>query len=94
MEIDILVVDETELVLVECKSHLTKEDVEYFLEKLERFKAAFPHYKDYHTYGAVAGIEVDQGIDRYAYKKGLFVIKPSGKTVEIINSDGFNPSTW
>ncbi len=40
MEIDILAVDETEVVLVECKSRLSKDDVNEFLEKLSRFKEA------------------------------------------------------
>ncbi|MFM6061816.1 MAG: DUF3782 domain-containing protein [Microcystis panniformis] len=94
MEIDILAVDETELVLVECKSRLSKDDVNEFLEKLSRFKQAFPHYKNYQAYGAAAGIEIDEGVDRYAYKQGLFVIKPSGETVEIINDSGFEPKLW
>ena len=94
MEIDILAVDDTELVLVECKSRLSKDDVDEFLEKLTRFKTAFPHYQNYQAYGAVAGIEINEGIDRYAYKKGLFVIKPSGDTVAIINDDNFQPMTW
>ena len=94
MEIDILAVDDTDVVLVECKSRLSKDDVDEFLEKLTRFKIAFPHYKNYQAYGAVAGIEIDEGIDRYAYNKGLFVIKPSGDTVEIINDENFQPRTW
>jgi len=94
MEIDIMAVDETELVLVECKSRLSKDDVDEFLEKLPKFKLAFPHYKNYQVYAAVAGIEIDRGVDRYAYKKGLFVIKPSGDTVAIINKDGFKPEIW
>ncbi|GBF79201.1 DUF3782 domain-containing protein [Aphanothece sacrum] len=94
MEIDILAVDDTELVLVECKSRLSKDDVDEFLEKLTRFKIAFPHYKNYQAYGAVAGIEINEGIDRYAYKKGLFVIKPNGDTVTIINDSNFQPMTW
>jgi hypothetical protein len=94
IEIDILAVDETELVLVECKSRLSKDDVDEFLEKLPKFKLAFPHYKNYQVYGAVAGIEVDRGVDRYAYRKGLFIIKPSGDTVAIINKDGFKPEIW
>ncbi|MCE2673679.1 MAG: DUF3782 domain-containing protein, partial [Microcystis sp. 53598_E5] len=53
MEIDILAVDETEVVLVECKSRLSKDDVNDFLEKLSRFKQAFPHYRNYQAYGAV-----------------------------------------
>jgi hypothetical protein len=94
MEIDILEVDDTDLVVVECKSRLSKDDVDEFIEKLSRFKIAFPHYKDYRAYGAVAGIEINEGIDRYAYKKGLFVIKPSGDTVAIINDADFQPNTW
>ncbi len=94
MEIDILAVDETAVVLVECKSRLSQDDVDEFLEKLKNFKTAFPHYKDYQAYGAVAGIEINKGIDRYAYKKGLFVIKPSGDSVAIANDANFQPTTW
>ncbi|NCQ93589.1 MAG: DUF3782 domain-containing protein [Microcystis aeruginosa LG13-03] len=94
MEVDILAVDDTDLVVVECKSRLSKDDVDEFIEKLTRFKIAFPHYQNYRAYGAVAGIEINEGIDRYAYKKGLFVIKPSGDTVAIINDADFQPNTW
>ena len=94
MEIDILAVDDTELVLVECKSRLSKDDVDEFVEKLSRFKDSFPHYDNYKAYGAVAGIEINEGIDRYAYRQGLFVIKPSGDGVAIANDDDFKPVTW
>ncbi|MCA2506710.1 MAG: DUF3782 domain-containing protein [Microcystis sp. M54BS1] len=94
MEIDILGVDDTDLVVVECKSRLSQDDVDEFIEKLTRFKIAFPHYQNYRAYGAVAGIEINKGVDRYAYKKGLFVIKPSGDTVAIINDADFQPNTW
>jgi hypothetical protein len=94
MEIDILVVDETEVVLVECKSRLSQDDVDEFLAKLSQFKQAFPLYQNFQAYGAVAGIEIDEGVDRYAYKKGLFVIKPSGETVAIINDLNFRPQSW
>jgi hypothetical protein len=94
MEIDILAVDEIDVVLVECKSRLSKDDVNDFLEKLEHFKEAFPHYRNFNAYGAVAGIEIDEGVDRYAYKQGLFVIKPSGDTVAIINDDQFQAKFW
>ena len=94
MEIDILAVDDTELVLVECKSRLSKDDVDEFVEKLTRFKDAFPHYGNFKAYGAVAGIEINEGIDRYAYRQGLFVIKPSGDGVAIANDNDFKPVTW
>jgi len=94
MEIDILAVDDTELVLVECKSRLSQGDVDEFIEKLNRFKVSFPHYQNYQTYGAVAGIEINEGVDRYAYRQGLFVIKPSGEGVAIVNDENFQPLAY
>jgi hypothetical protein len=91
LEIDILAVNGSELVAVECKSRLSKDDVDDFLDRLQRFKLAFPQFRDFQVYGAVAGIEIDQGIDSYAYRRGLFVIKQSGETVKIINDVQFQP---
>ena len=79
--------------LVECKSRLSIDDVNDFIEKLQKFKIAFPAYKNYRAYGAVAGIEINKGVDRYAYQKGLFVIRPSGDTVEIVNDQKFEAMT-
>jgi hypothetical protein len=91
LEIDILAVNGSELVAVECKSRLSKDDVDDFLDRLQRFKLAFPQFRDFQVYGAVAGIEIDQGIDSYAYRRGLFVMKQLGETVKIINDVQFQP---
>jgi hypothetical protein len=45
MEIDIFAVDDDVAVLVECKSRLSQDDVDEFIEKLKRFKLSFPHYR-------------------------------------------------
>ena len=94
MEIDILAVDDNVAVAVEVKSRLSTTDVDEFREKLGKFKQAFPAYKNYNIHGAVAGIEIDEGMDRYAYRQGLFVIKQSGETVEIANDEAFKPKRW
>ena len=47
MEIDILGMDDTELVLVELLPRFSQDDVDEFIEKLTRFKIAFPHYQNY-----------------------------------------------
>ena len=94
MEIDILAIDDDVAVAVEVKSHLSKTDVDYFLDKLARFKTAFPRYTDVKLNGAVAGIDMDEGIDRYAYRQGLFVIQQSGEVVEIANDEAFRPGVW
>lgn len=94
MEIDIFAVDGDVAVAVEVKSRLSRQDVQEFLEKLGRFRLAFPHYQNYQIYGAMAGIEIDSGADRYAYQQGLFVIKQTGETVAIANDENFRPAVW
>ncbi|MEL6221689.1 MAG: hypothetical protein AAFR31_03485 [Cyanobacteria bacterium J06627_8] len=56
------------------------------MEKLSRFKRSFRHFNAYRVYSVVAGIEIDQNIDRYAYQQGLFVMRQGGDTVEIANA--------
>ena len=94
MEIDIFAVDGEVAVAIEVKARLSQRDVDDFLEKLSCFKQAFPNQANYRLYGAVAGIEIDAGIDRYAYQQGLFVIKQSGDTVAIANNATFRPTAW
>lgn len=94
MEIDIFAVNGDVAVAIEVKSRLSHQDVTDFLARLGKFRQAFPHYADYAIYGAVAGIEIDEGVDRYAYQQGLFVIKQTGETVSIANDASFQPVAW
>lgn len=94
MEIDILAVNGDIAVAIEVKSRLSRQDVEDFLVRLPKFKQAFPQYGSYHLHGAVAGIEIDAGVDRYAYQQGLFVIKQTGDTVTLANDLKFQPTAW
>ena len=94
MEIDILAENGDVAVAVEVKSHLTQDAVDEFLGNLVNFKRAFPKYQTYQIYGAVAGIDIDKGVDRYAYRQGLFVIRQSGDTVELANNPQFRPTPW
>ena len=94
MEIDILAVDGDVVVAVEVKSRLAQEDVDNFCEKLKKFKQAFPERASFQIFGAVAAIEIVQNVDRYAYRKGLFVIRQCGDSVEIANDGQFEPRAW
>lgn len=94
MEIDVLAINGEYAVLIEVKSTLGMDDVKEHLAQLERFKTFFPEYRDRNILGAVAGIVIDEGVDRYAYQQGLFVIAQSGETVKILNDEKFKPRTW
>ena len=81
-------------VLIEAKSTLGVEDIKDHLERLGKFKFLFPEYSDRMVLGAAAGIVIDEGADKFAYRNGLFVIGQSGDAVKILNDDQFQPKKW
>jgi RecB family endonuclease NucS len=94
MEIDILAVNGQYAVVIEAKSSLSIDDVKEHVDRLEQFKRYFPEYKERKVIGAVGGIVIEEGADRYAYKKGMFVIAERGETVKIANDKEFKPKIW
>lgn len=94
LEVDLLVVNDTELVAVECKCRLTAEDVLKHIERLKKVKRMMPKYADMNVYGAVAGAVVDSDARELAESRGLFVIAQSGESVEIVNARDFVPSKF
>jgi hypothetical protein len=94
LEIDLLVVNETEVVLVEVKSKLTQRDVDEHWERLEKFKKLMPRYQNMKALGAVAAMIVTEEVANYAYSKGFFVLAPWGESMIILNSAEFQPRVW
>ena len=94
LEIDLLVVNDTEVVLVEVKSKLTQTDVDEHLQRLEKFKQLIPRYKNMRALGAVAAMVVTDEVANYAYSQGLFVLTQSGENMIILNTTDFQPKTW
>jgi len=94
IEIDILAIDTLYAVLIEVKSTLSVDDVKEHIERLGQFKYFFTEYRDRKVMGAVAGIVIDEGADKYAYRNGLFVIGQTSDNVQILNDDKFKPKEW
>jgi len=94
LQIDLLVVNDTEAVLVEVKSKVAMADVNEHLDRLAKFKRLLPRYADVRAMGAVAGMIIPQDVGRYAYRQGLFVLAQSGESVIILNDEHFQPKAW
>ena len=94
MEIDVLVVNDEYAIAISVKSTLSVDDVDSHIECLANFREFFPYLADKKLLGAVAGIVIDEGAGKYAYRKGLFVIAQSGETVNILNDEKFKPKEW
>jgi len=96
-EIDLLLINSEFAVAVEIKSSLCVDDVKEHLERLEKIKKIPPeriNLSGVTVFGAVAEIIVEGEADRYAYRKGLFVLRQKGNIVEIVNDDKFKPKEW
>ena len=94
VEIDLLVVNDTDMVAIECKSNLSLDDVNAHLERLAKVKRLMPKYASSRIMGAVAAMVIPDNVARYAYRKGLFVIGQSGDHLEIRNAVDFASAIW
>jgi len=96
LEVDILLTNSELIIPVEVKTTLNVEAVNEHIEKhLIPFKTFFPEYKNKSIYGAVAYIHIEENADRYAYKKGLFVLTFGDNDMVVIKNDAnFKPVTW
>ena len=48
-------------------------------EKLPKFRQIFPEYRDFRVIGGMGALVVDDGIGRYAEKKGLYIMTQNGE---------------
>ena len=94
LEIDLLVVNNEDVVVIECKSNLSIDDVNEQLERLEKVKRLLPRYKDCRILGAVAGMVIPDNVATYAIRKGLYVIGQNGEHLELRNDISFAAKVW
>ena len=95
MELELLLENDNEVVVVEVKSTLRVSDVNDFLADMAEFFEFFPRYKTYNVYGAVAGLDIVENADRFAYRQGLFVLGGVGDgVVQIKNDAHFQPKNF
>ena len=93
-EFDILAVNGEEVVVVEVKTTLKVDDVDYFLERLQDFPELMPEFADRRTYGALAYLKTDGSVTVHAGRQGLYVIRATGSSASITNAEGFAPRAF
>ena len=96
LEIDALLTNSHIVIPVEVKTTLNVNDVDEHIQKhLIPFKHFFPEYHNKIVYGAVAYIHVEENADRYAYKKGLYVLTFGDNDMVVIKNDkNFKPAEF
>ena len=90
-EFDVLALNGNELVVIETKSQLNQKKVDEFLEIMGVFKEYCPEYASLKVYGGMACLKGKESVFLYAEKRGLFVIRVSGKNAVLMNQEKFKP---
>ena len=79
-EYDIVAVEKDTVLVVSVKNKLERYMIDSFLdEKLPKFRLIFPQYRDFRLIGGVGALVMDDGVGRYAEKKGLYVMTQNGE---------------
>ena len=94
MELDVIAEGDHDVVAIEVKSHLDREDITKHIHRLKHYKQAFPLHTHHRVYGAVAGMVVVDEVRDEAMQQGLFVIVHAGETVVLANDPDFKPKRW
>jgi hypothetical protein len=94
LEIDLLVVNDNDAIVIECKSNLSIDDVNEHLARMAKVKRLLPRYKTNRVLGAVAGMVIPENVAQYAIRKGLYVIGQNGDHLELRNGQAFSPTAW
>lgn len=90
-EFDIIAHNGNEIVVVEVKTTLRVKHVQEFVQKLRHVREWLKEYKNFKVYGAIAFLRAEESSDAYAENEQLFVIKATGKSASIMNSEDFVP---
>ncbi|HWQ67298.1 MAG TPA: hypothetical protein VN372_10545 [Methanospirillum sp.] len=93
-EFDIIAANGEEIVVVEVKTTLKSDAIKHFISKLEQIKDWIPEFKEKTIFGAVAFIHTEENVIAHAEGCGLFIIKATGNSANIINTDTFVPKTY
>ena len=79
MEIDVALCDTTVAVIVEVKSRCGRREIDYFMDQMKHCKEWYSEFANKELRVAVAAIKYDDGVEKYALSRGLYVLKLSGE---------------
>jgi len=94
IEIDLLVVNDGDVIAVECKSSLSVDDINEHLIRLEKLKRLLPAYANKRVIGAVTGMVIPDNVAQYACRQGLYVIAQTGGHLALRNDLNFQAKIW
>jgi hypothetical protein len=93
-EFDVVAVCGDYVLINETKSKLNAEDIKHFVTLMAEARDFFPEYEGHHFIGAIAALQMDESVARYAEKQGLIVLGLSDGLMEVMNDPQFTPKPF
>ena len=94
-EIDNIAVNGGDVVIGEVKSRLRVRDVRRFVKRtLQQIEYMTPEHKDKNIYGSMAALQIDPKAFEVANELGLFVIRLTSGSAEVVNAKNFKPKKY
>ena len=94
IDFDLLAYGEKAAVVVNLYSAIEMTEIDEFVDDLVKFKSFFKEYTDHKVVGAVGVLDISDENLKYAFSKGLYVMRKSSDFVTILNRKNFRPTTW
>ena len=95
MEFDLLLQNDTEIVVIEAKVSLNKQKIYHFAKKIENFKLFFKEFKNYKVYPALACIVSTEDAKELLHEKGFYLLKLKDKEyMNFDNEKSFIPKAY
>ena len=95
-EIEIGAGNASEVILIEVRTRLRSSDIRRFLYKVSRLATSSGACRGRRVYGAVACYRSTRAVRRQAERRGLFVVRATGKgaRASILNAQDFSPRVF
>jgi hypothetical protein len=95
-EVDACLENDDIVVIVEMKTNLKIEHIDYHVKRMEKIRAiANVHNDKRKYYGAIAGLMMSVSEKTYALKQGFYVLEPVGEHFTITAPTApFEPKAW
>lgn len=90
-EWDLVAWGETDVVVVEVETTLTRKEIPRFLKQMTEFRAWRPDYAYGTLRGGLAYLTATAEVAREAEEAGLYLIRAAGSSAKIVNGEGFRP---
>ena len=82
------------VLVAEVKSHLREDDLEEFIETLEKVPKFFPEHRGKEIIGVLAAVDIPVNMAKRVAKAGIHLARVSDETFSLVDPKGFHAKSF